>query len=63
MKKVSIFFSVTGKIYNTALYCSGDFHPSEAHGGGGVFGENGWKSALLQTASPIIGHNRKKDAS
>jgi len=31
--------------------------------GGGVFGEDGWKSALFQMTSLIIGHNGKKDAS
>jgi len=30
---------------------------------GGVFGEDGRKSALLQMTSPIIGHNGKKGAS
>ena len=30
--------------------------------GGGVFGEDGRKSVLLQMTSLIIGHNGKKDA-
>jgi len=39
-------------------------HPKPmVEGGGGGFGEDGWKSALLQMTSPIIGHNGKKDAS
>jgi len=38
-------------------------HPKSMVEGGGVFGEDGQKSALLQMISPIIGYNRKKDAS
>jgi len=38
-------------------------HPKPMVEGGGVFGEDGRKSALLQMTSLIMGHNRKKDAS
>ena len=37
-------------------------HPKPIVLGGGVFGEDGWQSTLLQMTSPIIGHHGNMDA-
>jgi len=63
-KRKHLFFRDGGK-YIILLFSVAaiSVHPKPMVEGGGVFGEDGRKSALLQMASPIIWHNGKKDIS
>jgi hypothetical protein len=58
--KGSIFFRDWGKyIILLSKAAAISVHPKPMAEGGRVFGEDGWKSALLQMTSLIIGHNGK----
>ena len=64
IKCKNLFFRDWGKyimlLFNVAAI---SVHAKPMVEGGGVFGEDGRKSALLLMSSLIIGHNGKKDAS